>query len=70
VKKDNSVGSSTSPYDFTVTADDNKGDACFQLDLKGHPTCVSPIEIGAYVVRKLRSMAEAYVAHNQVCVGN
>ncbi|RLN72812.1 hypothetical protein BBJ28_00025954 [Nothophytophthora sp. Chile5] len=60
--------SGSTPYEFVVKSkegDDNDG-VCFAVDLPGHPSCVTPVEIGSAVVRHLRAMAHRFVGHDQI----
>ncbi|KAI9907059.1 hypothetical protein PsorP6_003237 [Peronosclerospora sorghi] len=55
----------TWPYEFQVKAHAD-GSVCFALDVPGHPDCVTPIDVGAAVVRYLRTMATRFVGHTQL----
>lgn len=57
------------PYEFRLGPSEPgspESEACFLLNLPGHPACVTPVSIGSMVVAHLRAMAHAFVGHNQV----
>ena len=56
-------------YDYKVQEDSNSKDpafSCFRLDVPGHTSCVSPIQVGSYVVNHLKEMAKSYLGHDQI----
>ncbi|DBA05293.1 TPA: hypothetical protein N0F65_007455 [Lagenidium giganteum] len=57
-----------SPYEFSVSSADGheSSDACFRVQLPGHSPCVTPIQVGAHIVRQLHAMATTFVGHNQI----
>ena len=40
--------------------------SCFELTLRDHPPCVSPVDVGTFVVRHLLEIAAKYLKHNQI----
>lgn len=60
------VRQETSGYDFHVTSDASSKDVCFQLSLHGHPACVTPVDIGSFVVSHLLAVARGYLHHDQI----
>ncbi|TYZ58051.1 hypothetical protein PybrP1_012704 [[Pythium] brassicae (nom. inval.)] len=56
-------------YEFAVAraaSPGGGGGVCFPLAVAGHPACVSPVAVGAAVVRHLRAMAQRFVGHAQI----
>ncbi|RHY31848.1 hypothetical protein DYB32_003108 [Aphanomyces invadans] len=60
-------GAEAALYDFPLLAN-TTGDShvCFGLNLPGHPSCISPVDIGYYVVKALKETAMAFLGHDQV----
>lgn len=57
------------PYEFQVEKSRDKdldGDVCFRISLAGHPHCVSPVDIGAYIIQYLKKQAVRFVGHDQI----
>ena len=57
-------------YDFNVVPNSTNSDdafTCFELQLRGHPPCASPVQVGSLVVEQLRQAAIRFLQHDQVC---
>ncbi|ETV93916.1 hypothetical protein H310_12260 [Aphanomyces invadans] len=64
---DESIAAEAALYDFPLLAN-TTGDShvCFGLNLPGHPSCISPVDIGYYVVKALKETAMAFLGHDQI----
>ncbi|ETV83843.1 hypothetical protein H257_04453 [Aphanomyces astaci] len=66
-KFDATIEADASLYDFPLLGN-TTGDhhVCFGLSVPGHPSCVSPVDIGYFVVKTLKETAMAYLGHDQI----
>lgn len=53
-------------YDFTIVENKETGRTCFEVESNRQNKCVSPIEIGTYVVNHLLQVAAVALGHDQV----
>ncbi|GLD92180.1 hypothetical protein PINS_up000713 [Pythium insidiosum] len=59
----------TASYEFEVSSEDvsnTSTPACFRLQRQGHKPCVTPVDVGAHIVRHLRRLATQFVGHDQI----
>lgn len=63
------VQSEAALYDFKIqpnSTDENDAFVCFQLQLDGHPACVSPIDVGQMIVTHLVKQVSQFLQHDQI----
>ncbi|KAJ0402994.1 hypothetical protein ATCC90586_000522 [Pythium insidiosum] len=66
LREDEDVAAS---YEFDLSSEDAANAstaACFSLRLEGHTPCVTPVDVGAHIVRHLRHLATRFVGHDQI----
>lgn len=59
------------PYEFQIASrnGNESDDVCFSVEMTAHKQCQTPVDVGSAIVGHLKTMAQRFVGHDQVCSG-